>query len=366
MVRQTISPDKSITNGMQAMHKLYILMPGEDCGLCQSPSCRAFARRLRAKEAEPGNCPYLSTGKHSGKRREIHAVQAEGKELQANAQEHIFEAKPCTTGQAKTMIEIQLKTDSRYPFFDLSVLEENMQALGRSVPVKTSEPFGMARLEHEGKEIEVYSSGKVTVRKANSREDAIMAFNSLSKTLWASRICPSCANPVADCAAGACLECTSELCPVIDEGPKRIEWTETRKPDITLFRNAMQALGQLQEAVLEGKEIQGTLSECRKANMALLEQSPDRDAGVALILQGLCRGLERMSKTRLTPQMRGIVKETMDSFNSGNAARAVNAVKKFEMEAKLKPASQEEILEAIRVENNCRYMSRILSRSGQG
>jgi len=351
---------------MHAMHMLYTLMPGEDCGLCQSPSCRAFARKLRAKEAEPGHCPYLSTGKHSGKRHEIHAAQAESKELQANAQEHISEAKPCATDPAKTMLEIQLKADSKYPFFDLALLEANLLSLECFSSARASEQFGLARIEHEGKEIEVHSSGKVVVRRANSRADAIAAFNSLSKTLWASRICPSCANPVTDCAAGACLECTSEPCPVIDEGPKRIEWTETRKQDIALFGKAMADLRQLQEAVVEGKPIKEPLLACRKANMRLLEQSPDKDAGVALILQGLCRGLERISKTRLTPETRRIVQDAVDAFNSGNASRAVNAVKKFELEAKLKPASQEEVLEAIRVENNCRYMSRILSRAGQG
>jgi len=351
---------------MQAMHKLYALMPGEDCGLCQSPSCRAFARKLRAKEAEPGHCPYLSSGKHSGKRQEIHAAQAENGELPANEQEHISEAKPCATGATKSMVEIPFKADSKYLFFDISVLEENLMALGGFSPLKASENFGVARLTHDGKEIEVYASGKVTVRKANSREDAISAFNSLSKALWASRICPSCASPVADCAAGACLECTSKPCPVIGEGPKRIDWQETRKQDMALFSKAMQALRQLQEAVLEGKGIKEPLTECRRANMRLLEQSPDTDAGVALILQGLCRGLERISKTRLTPEMRGIVKEAVDAFNSGNASGAAQAVRRFELEAKLNPSSQEETLEAMRVENNCRYMSRILSRAGQG
>jgi len=51
---------------------------------------------------------------------------------------------------------------------------------------------------------------------------------------------------------------------------------------------------------------------------------------VAFILYGSSRDLERMSKTKLTPPLRGTVRETLEAFNTADTQRALAAVKSFE------------------------------------
>ncbi len=348
---------------MDMRNKLFSLMPGEDCGLCQSSSCRVFARKLHAGEESAEQCPYLRIGRHARAMREIESIQRESRPQQKRLLEEFLEVKSCTADRQGTVFELQLHTESKYPYFDLELLESALLELNGACLVKSE--HDMIRFQYKGKEILIQEEGRLEIEKAENREDAVNTFNALSKLLWFSRICPECASPAVDCAAGACIECADSACPVIEQGPKRIEWTEMRKPDIEAFNRALQKIRQLQDAVIYRQDISKPLKECRTATINLLEESSDKEAGVAFILYGISRNLERMSKTKFTSPLREIVRETLEAFNAADTQRALTAVKSFEGAFRVNPSSQEETLETMRVENNCRYISRVLMRAGQ-
>ena len=350
---------------METINNIHSLLPGEDCGLCQASSCKVFARKLNAGEDFPDRCPYLRMEKYSKAMAKINELQGKNKTFDPKIHEHTSELKPCTMDPSATMFEIQLTTGSKYPYFDIELLESNILTCKEFSAIKVSDGFGSLSFQYKGKEMLAYENGKVTIKRAKSKEDAIDTFNSFSKILWISRICPECASPAVDCAAGACIECADDACPVIDQGPKKIGRKEKEQYDGPEFELALKKTRQLQEAVLRQEALTPFLDECRTANIQLLNKSTDKEAGVAFIFYGFSRNLERISRTELTPQVKAIVKETIEAFNTADTERALKAVKNFEWAFKVNPSSQEEVLETLRVENNCRYLSRILMRAGQ-
>ncbi|WDC84845.1 (Fe-S)-binding protein [Caloramator sp. mosi_1] len=47
---------------IKSMNKLINILPGTDCGLCGSPSCKAFAEDVAKGLANIGDCKFIKNG----------------------------------------------------------------------------------------------------------------------------------------------------------------------------------------------------------------------------------------------------------------------------------------------------------------
>jgi hypothetical protein len=70
----------------------------------------------------------------------------------------------------------------------------------------------------DNKIVLIYKNGKINVRQAKDKEDAIRTIRQVSRILWGATIC-TCGNASVDCASGGCEQCQTHVCPVMESGP---------------------------------------------------------------------------------------------------------------------------------------------------
>lgn len=174
----------------------YQLFPEKDCGICGYGSCNTFARHVVFRGDDPARCLWL-TGKEATHIRDISCNVRPVKTMVKKSA--VFE--PCITDSDMVMAEIYLapqKVD--YGFLDPGFCDVLPLYFAS---VKCSKKLGIARVEHEGKEILLSYSGKLIVRQAKTEEDALKACNVLSRLVSGSVIC-SCLATGIECVSGLC------------------------------------------------------------------------------------------------------------------------------------------------------------------
>jgi ArsR family metal-binding transcriptional regulator len=65
--REEITPDYQKSDPPTPLD-IYKLLPQANCGLCDDPTCLAFAARLVAGECHPDDCPLLKENEHADRR----------------------------------------------------------------------------------------------------------------------------------------------------------------------------------------------------------------------------------------------------------------------------------------------------------
>jgi len=170
--------------------ELYELMPKKDCGSCGNPTCRTTARKIAVGELKPDVCINL-------KKENIEAIEKllkEGVKIGSKAEVVLGESgityiHPCVSEKGKVMAEARLdrgpegSVDLKYGFFDPYMMCYIIKNCGFFKDVKCSSKLGIAKIEHEGKTIIINQNGKIDVRKAVSREDALETVRFVSRTL---------------------------------------------------------------------------------------------------------------------------------------------------------------------------------------
>ncbi len=215
---------------LDSFHELYNLMPKLDCGLCGNPSCQTMARKIATGDVEPEEClPLSAQPEFKENLQKIKQLVHEGIEIGAkgtvvNEETGITYIHPCITEAGKIAAETRLTsgpegaTDLKYGFYDPLQLCATLNTTEFFQDVKCSPRLGIGRVNLGDKTVLIYRDGRINVRQAKDKEDAIRTIRQVSRSLWGAIIC-TCGNTSVDCASGGCEECLTQICPVMSGGP---------------------------------------------------------------------------------------------------------------------------------------------------
>ncbi len=283
----------------------YQLWPGKDCGICGCGSCNTFARCVVFKHEDFRKCVWLTEANAD------HILKALGKVNPVTTQVRksaVFQ--PCITDSEMVMAEFYLAPrEVEYGYLDPGFCEI-LPLYFESV--KSSRNLGIARIEHEGKEILISQTGKVVVRQAQNEEDAVKICNMLSRLVSGSVIC-SCLATGLECISGLC-SCTE--CEIL------------HKVQSPLLREEMWAcIGQYETAVKKGlsrmwkgeftTELQDAASLKAKA-VTLLSETAEGLIYYSLIhhLSSMVKALEEAASSATKSDEHSIDHFVMQALNS--------------------------------------------------
>ena len=317
-------------------HELYELFPKFDCGLCGNPSCRTMARKAATGDAKPGQCVNMSTRpEYQENLQKINKLLGEGVEIGAKGTVVIGETgityiHPCISEAGRVTAEAKLTSgpegaiDLKFGFFDPIMLCWALESSGLFKDVKCSPSLGVAKVLVDDKTVMVFKDGRMNVRRARDKMDAVETIRLVSRSLWGSIICSCCGNSGVDCASGGCEDCLTRVCPVIGGGPpdptvtSRVPFKQTTA--LTIFERvkelqsslyfqdgsrcideAVEIFERLTDEVLKGSLslklldlARGKLNEANRLAIRFIVETPRmEDATIGLILAGVSLDVSR-------------------------------------------------------------------------
>jgi len=321
------------------IYDIYELMPKKDCGLCGNPSCRTSARKIATGDMSPGQCVNLKLPEYEKNLERIQRILKEGVEFGAKGtvvigEEGIAYIHPCISEAGRVAAETKLTSgpegrvdNLKYGFFDPFMMCWALGTSGLYKDVRCSPKLGVARINIDDKTVMVFQDGRINVRKAKDKNDAIQTIRLVSRSLWASIICSCCGNAGVDCASGGCEDCLTKVCPVLAGGPPdpmastkaptgqttgstifdRAKKLETGKlfekgfQDLDQAMDALRKSGQeLSEGNFDSKSIDLLTEKLAEANNLairfVVETPRVQDATIGLILAGVTLDITRMSE----------------------------------------------------------------------
>lgn len=213
-----------------SFYDLYNLMPKLDCGLCGNPSCQTMTRKIAVGDSGPQEClPVYAKPELKGNIHKIKQLIREGTEIRAkktvvNEETGITYIHPCTTEAGKVAAETRLTSspegaaDLKYGFYDPLQVCAILNIAEFFQDAKCSPSLGIGRAHVNDQAVLIYKNGKINVRQAKDKEDALRTIRQVSRALWGATIC-TCGNASVDCASGGCEQCQTHICPVMKGGP---------------------------------------------------------------------------------------------------------------------------------------------------
>jgi hypothetical protein len=386
-----------------------------------------MTRKIATRDSKPEECLPLSTQPEFKENlQKIKQILHEGVKIGAkgrvvNEETNITYIHPCTTEAGKVAAETRLPSspegvaELKYGFYDPLQLCATLNTTEPYQNAKCSPSLGLGRVHVGNKTVLVHRDGKINVRQAKDKEDAIHTIRQVSRSLWSAIIC-TCGNASVDCASGGCEECQIHICPVMSGGPpdptlknrypklqitastiiERIKTLERRKH----FKEGMK---QLDEAFTLFKQVSikflkthsissSTLGMIpRKIDQAnklatrfMAETSNIYDASIGLILTGVAMDLSRIAdglkrltslQADLTPEFAqllsealSIVTEAYDCFRTANLKGTKQISSRYEEFRKqwteiFRARPQKDLLIAIyKIAANGFYISRLLTK----
>lgn len=333
-----------------SFHELYNLMPKLDCGLCGNPSCQTMTRKIAVGDSEPKEClPLSAKPELKGNIQKIKQLAREGTEIRAkgtvvNEETGITYIHPCTTEADKIVAETKLisslesAADLKYGFYDPMQVCTILNATDFFQDAKCSPSLGIGKAHMNDKAVLIYKNGKINVRQAKDKEDAMQTIRQVSRALWGATIC-TCGNASVDCASGGCEQCQTHICPVMKSGPpdptltKQFRTQPTTTP--TIFERAKtletrehfeEGMKQLDEAFRLFNQANLKFSKEHSVSSSLLRLIEDKvaktnklaiqftvetsnvyDASIGLILSGLA-----MDSTRIVNGLKSLTSSKSD------------------------------------------------------
>ncbi len=403
-------------------------MPRLDCGLCGNPSCRTMARKIATGDAKPERCVNLSTRPEYKKNlQEIGQILREGVEIGAKGTIVIEETgvtyiHPCISEAGKVTAEARLTSgpegafDLKYGFYDPIQLCMILNMAGFFEDVRCSPKLGIGRVTVGDKTALIYKDGRINVRQAKDRDDAIRTVRLISRSLWGAIICSCCGNAGVDCASGGCEDCVTQICPVIGGGPpdptiaSRGPTQQTTASSIFDRAKALETQAYFEEGVkqldeafeifekashkfLEKqiidkaalKSIEEKITEANGSAIKFIVETPSvYDAAIGLILSGIAIDLTRMengleivlsSDEELSPKLReffleavNIATEAYQSFRAVDFDKAKDITDRYAKFQKRWKEAFKNMLEKTalagieKISVNGFYISRLLAK----
>jgi len=187
--------------------------------------------------------------------------------------------RPCVTDVGKVSAETHLAGDERgsesLSFLESSKLCWLLNLSEVFTRVKCSENLGIAKMEFNGKTVVVSKGGRINIRTADDRKDALETTRIVVRAIWPAMICSRCGKAVLDCASGLCLRCAKTSCPLLINGVPDPTGTVLKKPATKTIRKIF--------AEMEASEKPRYL----EARKALDESFKILDDSVAGLLSGI-------------------------------------------------------------------------------
>jgi len=337
-----------------------------------------MARKIATGETKPEQCFNLSTRpEYKQNLQKIKQLLREGVEIGAKGTIVIEDTgityiHPCISETGKITAEARLTTslegtmDLKYGFYDPIQLCIMLNMTGFFKNVRCSPNLGVGRVTVDNKTVLIYKDGRINVRKAKDKEDAIQTIRLVSRSLWGAIICSYCGNAGVDCASGGCENCITHVCPVISGGPPdptatshgsiqqttvstifdRVKTLETKSDfeevvkqldgAFDFFEKA--SLKFLEEQVFDSsalKVIEDKIAKVNKSAIKFIVETPSvYEAAIGLILSGVAIDLTRItdglkivtsSKKLLSPKLKELFSEAVTiATGAYHAFRAVD------------------------------------------
>jgi ArsR family metal-binding transcriptional regulator len=409
-------------------HELYDLLPKLDCGLCGNPSCQTMARKIAVGDVEPEEClPFHALSKFEGNLQRVRRLVLEGIDIGAkgtvfNGKTGITYIHPCITEAGKVAAEARLPSNSedatylKYGFYDPLQLCKILKLPKLFRNVKCSPSLGIGKVNVDDKTALIYKDGRINIRQARDKEDAINTIRHLSRSLWGAIIC-TCGNTGIDCASGGCRQCQTQVCPVMSGGPpdptatgwkskgqtmastifERVETLETRKH----FEEGMKKLDEafslfekagskfLKEHSVNGSTLKLIEEKIVQADIWAIrftvETSNIHDAAMGLILNGIAVDLSRIAdglksltifkgeflspvSDQLLSEATIMAAEAYNNFRTVNFEGAKHTISRYEEFKKrwrkaFREMPQKDMLVAVeKIAVNTFYISRLLTK----
>jgi ArsR family metal-binding transcriptional regulator len=409
-------------------HELYDLLPKLDCGLCDNPSCQTMARKIAVGDADPKEClPLRALSKFKGNLHKVRLLVEEGVDVGArgtvfNEETGVTYIHPCITEAGKVAAEARLPSGLeeaaylKYGFYDPLQLCKTLNTHELFRNAKCSPNLGIGKVNVDDKTALIYKDGRINIRQARDKEDAINTIRQVSRSLWGAIIC-TCGNTSVDCASGGCQQCQTQICPVMSGGPpdpaatgwkpkrrtaasiifERIKTLETRK----FFEEGMK---QLDEAFNFFEEVSREFLKNRSVDDSTLKLIEERvaqadklairfivetphiyDAAVGLILSGVTLDLTRIIDglknlaflknkssssifTKLHSEATAIATEAYHNFRNTNSKGAGEMAPRYEEFRRqwrrvFRETPHKDLLIAIgKIAVNGYYISRLLAK----
>jgi len=387
-----------------------------------------MARKIATGDTKPEQCINLSTRpKYRKDLQEIRQSLREGMEIGAKGTIVIEETgvtyiHPCISEAGKVTAEARLTSspegavDLKYGFYDPIQLCTILNMTGFFEDIRCSPNLGIGRVTVDDKTVLIYKDGRINVRQAKDREDAVQTLRLVSRSLWGAIICSCCGNAGVDCASGGCEDCVTRVCPVIGGGPPdptvtnrgtiqqttastifdRVESLETKgyfEEGLKQLDEAFEIFGDASLEFLEKQIIDKTalesigekISRVNKSAIKFIVETPSvYDAAIGLILSGVAMDLTRMvnglesvmsSKEALSPKLKEFLLEAVDIateayhnfrvVDSQKAKRIAHQYTKFRKRwtEAFRKMSEKEVLAGIeKISVNGFYISRLLAK----
>ncbi len=385
-----------------------------------------MARKIATGDAKPEQCINLSTRPEYQKNlQRIKQLIREGVEIGAKGTIFIEETgvtyiHPCISEAGKVTAETRLTSgpegavDLKYGFYDPIQLCMILNMAGFFEDIRCSTKLGICRVTVDDKTILIYKDGRINVRQAKDRKDAIQTVRLVSRSLWGAIICSCCGNAGVDCASGGCEDCVTRVCPVIGGGPPdptvasrgpiqqttastifdRVRYLDTKEyfeEGATQLDKAVEIFGEASFKFLEKqvvdraalKLIEEKIAQVNKSAIKFIVETPSvYDAAIGLILSGVAMDLTRMvngleivtsSKEALSPKLReffleavSIATEAYNSFRVVDFEKAKRIADRYTRFRKrwteaFKKMSEKKVLAGIeKISINGFYISRLL------
>jgi hypothetical protein len=174
-----------------------------------------LARNILLDIQKPRACPLLSQEHLLKIEKILPELDIVRKHPHPNQDSETIEITPCTE-EGMVTLEAQLKSkvmdrDLFSDFFDQFQLCNSLNEVEFFDKMNCSAKMGYALGERKGKRAHVFKTGKIIMRRANDKDDALNTLSDISRLLMPARLC-SCNNTLVDCFGGSCESCTKGTC----------------------------------------------------------------------------------------------------------------------------------------------------------
>lgn len=164
---------------MRSFYELYKKFPQVDCGYCGNASCVTALRKYCIGKFSLEECLYFKKGLYN--KEDFKDKPAPTASTIPAGLKYIS---PCPSDSSMVTAEASLNSASnRLDYFDFITAEK---LFGRNYGAMNISPtLGIARFEIDGKAVMAFFDGRVLIRRALDKEDALWHLRTSIRRLWA-------------------------------------------------------------------------------------------------------------------------------------------------------------------------------------
>jgi len=177
--------------------KLKLFSPEIDCGYCGNATCGAFLRKLYWGEERVDSCLFISEEKRK-KMEEILKIKRK-KVVKSEVKEGTLQFSPCAEKEKVTMeVRLPLLSKKGYSLLDSCDMCLTLSSMKSMDRFSCSKKMGYAVALIRGKRVHIFKNGKLILRRADSKEEALEILK-MMKIAMRPSVINICGNTLSDC-----------------------------------------------------------------------------------------------------------------------------------------------------------------------